>query len=426
MNVLIVTFGGLGDVLPYVALGKGLKARGHSVTLCTNSSFESFVTEHGLNYAYMNDGFTKLLKSNAGRDAIENLTSFFGGIKIIIKMAKQLGPLQRLTLNDAWDAAKTSKPDLIIFYPKASWAVHFAGKLSIPVIAAPLFPQFVPTSEFPSIGFPNWKLGGWYNKLTYNVVLKLSNLIGGQYVREWRAANNLPPKSGGIDLLHNSVGERIPVLHGYSHHVAPVPADWPDVAQATGFWFLDQQDAWQAPSELEAFLDAGDPPVYVGFGSMAGRNPQRVTQIVIEALRAANVRGVIATGWGGLKVDALPDRILKLEYAPHDWLFPRMAAVVHHGGAGTTAAGIRAGCPTVVCPFFGDQTFWGRRVHELGVGTEPIPQNKLTVENLAAAIRESTFNPMLRKKAEALGERIRQEDGVAEAIVIVDRAAMAT
>lgn len=425
MNVFIVTFGGLGDVLPYVALGKGLRARGHNVTLCTNSSFESFVTDHGLSYAYMNDGFTKLAKSAAGRDAFENMTNLWGAIKTVIKLAKQLGPLQRATLNDAWDAASTAKPDLIIFYPKAGWAIHFADKLDIPAIAAPLFPQLVPTAEFPSLGFPDWKLGHSYNKLTYKIVQKLSNLIGGKFINEWRAANDLPPRLGGIDLLHPSVGEPLPILHGYSPHIAPVPGDWPDRAVATGYWFLDQQDAWQAPSELEAFLDAGDAPVYVGFGSMAGRNPKRVTQIVIAALCEAKVRGIIATGWGGLNADELPNSILKIESAPHDWLFPRMAAVVHHGGAGTTAAGLRAGCPTVICPFFADQPFWGRRVHELGVGSEPIPQKKMTVGKLAAAIREVTLSPTLRKNAETLGEKIRQEDGVANAIAIVERTGMA-
>ena len=146
----------------------------------------------------------------------------------------------------------------------------------------------------------------------------------------------------------------------------------------------------------------------------------RVTRIVIEALLEVGVRGIIATGWGGLEADDLPHTILKIDRAPHDWLFPRVAAVVHHGGAGTTAAGLRAGRPTSVCPFFGDQPFWGARVHALGVGSRPIPQKKLTVSKLAEAIQEATRNPTLRNNAEALGEKIRQETGIANAISILE------
>ena len=153
---------------------------------------------------------------------------------------------------------------------------------------------------------------------------------------------------------------------------------------------------------------------------MAGRDPERLTRIVIGALQQAKVRGILATGWGGLSADDLPETIFKLEQAPHDWLFPQMAAVVHHGGAGTTAAGLRAGCPTVICPFFGDQPFWGQRVRELGVGSEPIPQKKLTIEKLAAAIQTVTTVPTIQQKAERIGKKLRQEEGVARAVALIN------
>jgi sterol 3beta-glucosyltransferase len=170
-------------------------------------------------------------------------------------------------------------------------------------------------------------------------------------------------------------------------------------------------------------LEEGEAPIYFGFGSMAGRNPERLTRIVIEALKYTNMRGIIASGWGGLKPDDLPKTIFTIEKAPHDWLFPRMAAVVHHGGAGTTAAGLRAGCPTIICPFFGDQPFWGQRVHALGVGSQPIPQKKLTVEKLSITIREVMTNPGIRQNAKELCEKIRKEDGIANTISIIERLA---
>ncbi len=172
---------------------------------------------------------------------------------------------------------------------------------------------------------------------------------------------------------------------------------------------------------MQRFLDAGDPPVYVGFGSMSGRDPQHLTKLVIDALQQAGVRGLIATGWGGLTAADLPETIFKIDSVPHDWLFPRVAAVVHHGGAGTTAAGLRAGRPTVICPFIVDQPFWGRRVHELGAGAAPIPQKQLTAENLAAAIREVTSDPTIHRKAEVLGEQIRQEDGIGIAVNLIEK-----
>jgi sterol 3beta-glucosyltransferase len=154
---------------------------------------------------------------------------------------------------------------------------------------------------------------------------------------------------------------------------------------------------------------------------MAGRNPGKMASIVIEALQKANVRGIIATGWGGLDASDLPETICKINKAPHSWLFPRVLAVVHHGGAGTTATGLRAGRPTVICPFMIDQPLWGERVHALGVGSKPIPQKKLTVDKLADAIREVTSNPTIQQNAEILGNKLRAEDGIANAIAIIEQ-----
>ncbi len=422
MRILILTFGGTGDVRPFVALGKGLKTRGHEVTVCANSRFEPLITGHRLDYAHLNDGITQILESQLGRETIETMSSFWGGLKTVATMPRKLGPLMWETLSDTWTAAEAVRPDLIVFYTKAGATPHFAEKLGIPVVAAPLFAQFVSTEEFPSLGFPALKIGRWYNRLTYTIVMRAHGLIGGKHIRRWRVANGLSPRSK-TGLFRTASGQPIPVMHAYSRHVGLVPVDWPSHATATEFWFLDRDDEWQPPPDLLDFLRAGEPPVYIGFGSMAGRNPQRVTEIVIQALAAAGVRGIIARGWGGLNPDDLPDSILTLDHAPHDWLFPRMAAVVHHGGAGTTAAGLRAGCPTVVCPFFGDQPLWGARVHALGAGPKPISQKKLTVENLSAAIREAVTDPAMRASAEAVGEKLRAEDGIARAVEVVERAA---
>lgn len=423
MKVLILTVGTHGDVQPFVALGKGLKAAGHSVTLCTCQRFESLITEHGLEYGYLSDAILKLIDSDEGRDAMENTTNVWEAVKTYRKLIKQAGPIQTTNINEMWTCAEQADPDVILFHPKAFGGPLFAERLGVPAMLVTLFPLFVTTAEFPAFGFPDLKLGGWYNKLSYRVISKLTALGGAKYIRAWREERGLPRRPDSHDILRNFTAGLAPVLHGYSPLVIPQPADWPDCAAVTGYWFLDQNKDWRPPADLQNFLDAGEPPVYIGFGSMSGRDPARLTRKVIDALRSANVRGILATGWGGLDASDLPETVFRIEQAPHDWILPRVAAVVHHGGAGTTAAGLRAGRPTIICPFFGDQPAWGRRVHALGVGPLPLPQKKLTVENLAAAIREVTTNQTMRRTAGELGDGIRREDGVASAVAAIERIA---
>ncbi|HZG69876.1 MAG TPA: glycosyltransferase, partial [Herpetosiphonaceae bacterium] len=186
------------------------------------------------------------------------------------------------------------------------------------------------------------------------------------------------------------------------------------------YWFLDDSEAWTPPPDLLAFLAAGAPPVYVGFGSMAGRDPASTTRIVLEAVERSGQRAVIATGWGGLVTGSVPESVHVIEAVRHDWLFPRVAAVVHHGGAGTTAEGLRAGIPTVICPFFGDQPFWGRRIHALGLGPEPIQQKRMTSGQLAEAIRTAATDPNMRRRAAEVGAQIRSERGVEQAVRILE------
>lgn len=420
MNILILTLGSRGDVQPYVALGKGLQAAGHVVTVTTSASFEPFITGHGLHYGYLNNELMDLMDSAEGREAMENAIGVIGTVRTMVKLAQEGNRINRKLLKESWEAAQAAQPDLIIFHPKAFAAPHIAEKCGVPAIMAVMQPMIVPTAATPPIGIPALKLGGWYNRLGYG-------LISMGYSAYRGMVNTFRQESLGIDKLARSqniltevAGQPVPVLHAFSQYVLPRPDDWHEYAHVTGYWFLEQSTEWQPSVELQAFLDAGDPPVYIGFGSMAGRNPQRLAGIVIEALKQAGVRGIIATGWGGIDAGSLPNTVFKIDQAPHDWLFPRMAAVVHHGGAGTTAAGLRAGKPTVICAFIADQPFWGQRVHALGVGSKTIPQKRLTAPKLAAAIREVTTNSAIRENASALGEKIRAEDGIGNAVALIE------
>ena len=423
MRVLILTYGSRGDVQPYVALGKGLQAKGHEVTLATSERFSAFVGEHGLRFGALSDDLLAIIDTDQGREMLENTNNAFSMLRRMLAMAKQVGPMQRALLEDSWRVAEAARPDVVIFHPKAYGGPLVAEKLGVPVLLALPIAMLVPTGEHANMGFPALKLGAWYNRMTYRAVGALMALAAGKHAKAWRKAHGLAPRK--FDILHDAEGRDIPVLHAISRYVMPKPADWPPSAHMTGYWFLDDAQEWLPDSKLNAFLDAGPPPVYIGFGSMAGRDPERLGTIAVEALQAAGGRGIIATGWGGLRTGSLPDSILEIDQAPHDWLFPRMAAIVHHGGAGTTAAALRAGKPSVIVPFFGDQPVWARRVYEIGAGARPIPQKKLTADNLANAISNVTGNAEMRRIAEELGEKIRSDNGVDAAVAIIERHAAA-
>lgn len=234
-------------------------------------------------------------------------------------------------------------------------------------------------------------------------------------VNNWRKEVLNLPATSTIE------GKNIPILHFYSSLVVPKPEDWDDNTITAGYWFLNSDLHWQPPKELVKFLEAGSEPVYIGFGSISGSNPKKTANLVKYALDISKKRGIIATGWGGLELEEIPDNIFVIKEIPHDWLFPQVAAVIHHGGAGTTAAGLRAGKPTIICPFFGDQPFWGKKVYTLGVGAKPIPQKQLTAKKLAAAITKVTTDLTIQQRAAILGEKLRAEDSIAKTIDFIER-----
>lgn len=211
-----------------------------------------------------------------------------------------------------------------------------------------------------------------------------------------------------------------PALTAISPHVMARPSDWAEHFQITGYLFDDDAD-WTPPNDLIDFLQAGEAPLYIGFGSMVDSKPQNTTRMMIDAVQKAGKRAIILTGWAGFGADDVPPNIHILKYAPHGWLFPKMSAIVHHGGAGTTASAFRAGVPMVIVPHLGDQDFWGRYSQQLGVGTAPIPRKKLTVDRLAKAIIQATSTASMRETAQTLAQKIATEDGVTTALATVQK-----
>lgn len=403
-RIAILTVGSRGDVQPYIALGLGLRAAGHDAVLVADPSLTDEAAARGLPCVPIRANYQALLG-----------LAFQGGMRDKWQLLREAERLNRDLLADSWTACMDAQA--IVYHPKALAGYHLAEKLHVPAFLAHPVPAFSVTSAFASPLLPIRDHGPGLNRLTHAFVAWASGASQRKLVNAWRQATlGLPPLRRLSDVtLH---GRPVPRLYGCSPLVVPPPDDWGD-AHLTGFWFLDGAPSWRPDARLEAFLAAGPPPVYVGFGSMVGRDPRELTQRVIAAVRAAGVRAVLARGWGGLEAVSDDPAIHWLDQAPHDWLFPRMAAVVHHGGAGTTAAGLRAGVPSLICPFFGDQPFWGARVHALGVGPRPIAQKRLSAEALAAAMREAVSDEAMRDRARALGAAIAAEDGVGHAVRLI-------
>lgn len=411
-KLTILTIGSRGDIQPIVALGVGLLEAGYEVTIATHEPYRDFVRERGLGFFRIDGNPQELLEGDGGQAWLETGNN---PLKMLTRMRDLAMPLVRTLSLQTLEAVEDTDALLFTtlgFYP----AVNIREKLKLPSIGIHLQPV-QPTKEFPAImmpSIPDWlPFRGQLNKLSHDMLMRMNWHIFRQPMDEVRQdLLDLPPMQ---TPFHKLVYEPYPILFGYSPHVVPRPKDWGDHLHVTGYWFLDEAD-WIPSDDLLTFLDAGEPPVYIGFGSMTNRDPQSRTDIVLEALERTGQRGMLMSGWGGMTADDLPDSVFLLDAAPHSWLFPRMKAVVHHGGAGTTSAGLRAGVPSILIPHFADQPFWGRRVHELGVGTKPIARKNLNADNLSEAIRQAVTDTNMRANAHQLGEKIRNEDGVANAI----------
>jgi sterol 3beta-glucosyltransferase len=410
-KILITTFGTRGDIQPFIALGKGLKAAGYEVGICTSEGFQPFVEEHALRYVYMDNELLLLTQA---------VLSTMGQMGETARLARQMAPAMRRAMDDEWNAARTFQPDVILYHPKCLGSYHIAEKLNIPAIMSIPLPFYTPTTEFPVPFMAGIPLGKWFNRFSYRIMGLTSGMYNGT-VNDFRQKTlEMPPIGRFADLLTRSNGKPVPILYPYSSHPLPVPKDFPPHVHVTGYWFLDHINGWQPEPQLVDFLEAGTQPVYIGFGSVGAANAEKRTIEILEALKKSGQRGLLVSGWGGLKASDLPHNVYMAESVPHDWLFPKVAAVVHHGGAGTTAAGLRAGKPTFICHFMGDQPFWGKVVYQQGLGPESIPQRNITADRLAQAITTMVQNQAMKARAAELGEKIRTEDGIARAVAIID------
>jgi sterol 3beta-glucosyltransferase len=417
MQITIIAGGSRGDVQPYVALGKGLKEAGHKVRVLAPLDYQDLITAYGLEFFDMGGGVKTMAQSQ-----IQDIAEQGNILKILAVTGKGA---QQLAIQSALNGLVACQgSDLILAgFTGLSNGVALAEKLRVPLLQTYLMP-FTPTSEFPSVltpKLPQARLSRWSNGLSHRFAQQMMwQMLRSADTKARTKVLKMKPASfwGPFASLQR---ESLPILYGYSPQVISPPADWPNYIHVTGYWFLEPHTGWEPPKDLVNFLHAGPPPVYIGFGSMLSRKPEETTDLVLKALAHTGQRAVLSSGWGGIKKGNFPETVFMTGSIPHSWLFPKMAAVVHHGGAGTTGAGLCAGIPSIITPFFGDQPFWGHRVYELRVGTKPIPRKRLTAENLAEAIHIAVTDPTIRKNAAHLGEIIRAEDGVARAVAVIEQ-----
>ena len=417
VRVAILTLGTRGDVQPYLALGRELRRRGHEVTVAAPDNFGAWASAHGFEFAPLGLDFEAFLRRPDVRQALAGQWW-----RLVSLWREVVAPTMRGMFAASWEAARDA--DVLVYHPKVPMAVDIAEATGAGLVSAVAIPIF-PTGAFPP---PIWSgsFGAKVNRWLYKL-FEFSHISYRRSLNRWRRETlGLGPsrwftKPGFIG------DQPWPRLCGVSPAVLPAPSDWDAQTVMTGYWFLDEEEAEREPDPgLQRFLDDGEPLVYVGFGSMTTPRPDATARAFLDGARRAGVRLLIARGWGGLEARE-PWResmhLHVLDAAPHRLLFPRVAGVVHHGGAGTTGAGLRAGRPTWICPVSVDQPFWGRRVHELGCGPEPVRLRRVRADTVAAALDDLVQNRGYRERARELGRAVARENGVAVACDWIERAA---
>ena len=412
MRIVLLTVGSRGDVEPVVALASGLARAGHEPTVATHEAFRSVVEERGLAFAPITGDPRGMIRS-------PQVQSLLAAGRNPVRMLRGFANL----LHEAWDdyaettVAACVDQEAIVYTALGFAGWHIGEALDIPTGMLALQPFGSTAEHLPVSVLAGRSLGAWPNRAGHALQQAVGWRLVGRLVDRWRAEALAVPRLGWRGSGPELKRRREPIIHAYSPTVVPPPSDWPAWYPTTGWLYLDRPSDWAPPASLTAFLENGEAPVYAGFGSMVDQKAAGLTELVAEALARSGRRGVLATGWGGLEPGLVDDRVLVVDDVPHSWLLPRMSLAVHHGGAGTTGAVVRAGIPHVVVPLFADQHFWARTVEGSGIGTGV---DRSALGRLGSAI-ESVDRPTARRRAGTLAEDVADEDGVGRTVEAIER-----
>jgi UDP:flavonoid glycosyltransferase YjiC (YdhE family) len=421
VKIAILAAGSRGDVQPHVALGVRLQQRGHQVRVGAFGTFRTLVTAAGLDFASIGELPASAERTGAQTRGVSSAR--YGGLAGMVRFQLQF-PWLLVQYADQV-AAACEGAELIVYNRGAAFAPDVAERQGIRCLAAYALPE-TPTRTF---------VLPWYARATQESAawIAASYRLDSVVRRHLRhRARNWFRRRIGLAPLGRRAARRWPdpsvpaLLYGFSETVLPRPTEWPPHVHVTGFWHDSTATGWTPPARLAQFLESGPPPLTIGFGSMLPHDSAATLAVLTDALERTGTRAVILSGFanlGGRASDG--DRVLIVDHAPHDWLFPRAAAALHHGGAGTCAAALRAGIPSIVVPFAFDQLFWGRRLAELGVAPSPIAIGEMRPASIARAIETATNGCGMRERAQRISTQLAQEDGAGRAAALIERYAHA-
>ena len=406
--ITILCSGSRGDIQPYIALAQQLKKLGKDVRIAAGQSFESFVAGYDINFYPLSADFKtakidpKLLKEAQSSDnPLKMLMTFNKMKKYAVMMTEEM-----------YSACEDS--ELVVYHPGCTIGYFAAEKFGIPSMMASPFPMHK-TKEIASvIAYGRYSLP---NKFTYTLLQTMLWTASKTGVAAlWKEKFGKLPDS--FAPPYERTDSHHPAIISCSNHVFPRPSDWNEHIHQYGYWFVDEGNDYTPPKALEEFLYAGEKPIYMGFGSVFHDDEkEHFITLIIEALNKSGRRGIIS-GMG--EIGNLPDHVFAADSVPHTWLFPRCAAVCHHGGAGTSAAGFAAGVPSIIIPFSNDQFAWAHRAYDMSVGSCPIPKRKLTSDRLADAIRFAN-SEVVKSEAVKLGKNIAAENGAADCARVISK-----
>lgn len=413
MRIAIFTLGSRGDVQPYVALASYAIKEGHEAVICTGRTFEKMITEYGVEFKEANSDLMALFQTEEGQMIFKHAMKHPLKTKAYVKDV--INPAFRKTLDQFWESSQGA--DVIIYHPKAFGAPDMAKALGIPCVSMPPVPITYPIEEFPNLALaPTKNFGSYMNKLTYKLMMKAESASIHE-VNDFREQTlGLPKRKSGLYAFQ--IGEEeIPTIYPISPSLFEDVTSWNGKVFLPGFFFLEREGE-KLDDQLGNFLAEGSPPIVISFSSMPLKNPNRFKEVVVEALKKTNNRGIILVGNSGMKLESMAD-ILMIKETPHTQLFPLAKGIIHHGGVGSMAGALKSGKPQLIIPFSVDQPFWAKRLHTLGYALKPLKEKEVRVDTLVDTLI-TMENSQIRQKAEEIKQLIDSEQGVKKTLEYIE------
>lgn len=410
MKISMLSIGSIGDVRPFTLLGKELKSRGHEITIAAFPQFRETVLASGLAFFPLNGNAGKMINAVMQPDT--------NGLTYLPRLLKNFGQTIPDLIQSMTDSCIGSEAMICNYFGSVYYSI--AELYNIPCFQVHYFPMD-PTAEFPISSVRNQHMSKPFNLASYKIGYFVISMVEKHFLSSWRKGHLLSQNRSITKPDYTAGSRSVPVLYAISPSFLQRPKEWNNSIHMCGFFLDDLRINYRPSTSLLHFMEKGAAPVYIGFGSMNAGNMNKLLTIILKAICATGIRAIIFPG-DTCSHQSSGDQIYFVsEFVPHDWIFPRVSAVIHHGGAGTTATGLRHGKPTLIIPFAGDQPFWGNLVARTGCGPQPLFRKNLSVHKLAQRMKDLISNPLYREKAAEMSIKIKEESGIQTAADIIEK-----